>query len=197
MTCNDFIQRYSDYDDSLLSARELAVFRAHLTVCCRCARYDRVLRKGRMLARQLPPVEPGEDFVPRLHMRLQQLRIDRRRRAATPVLGGAATALAAITVVFGAMWALTLMDGASPAHPASEVADASPPSARAVPAARSSAPAWRGFPVLEARAPREWGVRRVDHHGPVTYSPLVTGPPVYRVSDTFHRAATSTGHTLD
>jgi hypothetical protein len=196
MTCNDFIQRYSDYDDSLLTVRELAVFRAHLTVCCRCARYDRVLRKGRMLARQLPPVEPGVDFVPRLHHRLQQLRIERRRRAATPILGGAATALAAITVVFGAMWALTLMDSVSPAHPASEMAAAGPP-AQSVPAGRSSAPALRGFPVLEAQAPREWGARRVDHHGSVTYSPLVTGPPVYRVSDTFHRASTSTGHTLD
>lgn len=189
MDCREFVHRYSDYDDSLLSAAELERFRDHLGGCDACARYDRVLRKGRMLARQLPAPEPGCDFVPRLHERLQQLRADRRRRASTPVLGGAAVALAGVTVLLSSLWAISAMADAS-AGPA--MAD------RTAEASVTPQPeVRRSLPVLEPAPPREWGAWRVDQRVPVAYSPLVTGPPVYRVSDTFQVRAISSVPTLD
>ena len=65
MDCHEFLARYSDYDDSRIPPSEAARFHAHLAECPSCARYDRVLRKGRMVARQLR-VEPSTDFVRRL-----------------------------------------------------------------------------------------------------------------------------------
>lgn len=210
MDCKDFLHRYSDYDDSLLSAVELASFQAHLEACEACARYDRVLRKGRMLARQLPAPEPGRDFVPRLQDRLHQLRADRRRRAGTPVLGGAAAALAAVTVVLSSLWAISAMEPGGAAAAGSERARAlgatpadAPPAADDVRTFGGALPdvganGRRSFPVAEAAPQRPWDARRVDQAVPVTYSPLVTGPPAYRVPDVVTAgAALSTVATPD
>ena len=79
MDCTEFLNRYSEYDDSLVPPAEADRFRSHMASCDSCTRYDRVLRKGRMLARQAPGVEPSDDFVPRLHARLwsEGPRVDR------------------------------------------------------------------------------------------------------------------------
>ena len=79
MDCTEFLNRYSEYDDSLVPPSEADRFRSHMASCDACTRYDRVLRKGRMLARQAPGVEPSDDFVPRLHARLwsEAGRVDR------------------------------------------------------------------------------------------------------------------------
>ncbi|MFW5951867.1 MAG: anti-sigma factor family protein, partial [Gemmatimonadota bacterium] len=93
MDCREFLTRYSDYDDSLVPPTEAERFRAHMAGCEACARYDRVLRKGRMLARQLPGPEPATDFGPRLLRRLLECRHgvrSRRRLAAVPVPAAAA-----------------------------------------------------------------------------------------------------------
>lgn len=210
MNCTEFLHRYSDYDDSLLDETELESFRAHLTACVSCARYDRVLRKGRMLARQHAQVTPGEDFIPRLQDRLWQHRIERRRRFATSVPGGAAAALAAVTVVLSSLGVVALMEetGASRASAgatttaaagagdgAGAVGDAAE---AAVWVAEPGSRGWGPVPVVEAPAPRDWGARRVDQRVPVAYSPLVTGPPAYRVQHAFQASATmSPGRTLD
>ncbi len=195
MDCRDFLDRYSDYDDSLLDEVELTRFRSHLSACSSCARYDRVLRKGRMLARQLPRPEPGTDFVPRLQGRLDQYRAERRRRQAAPVLGGGAVALAAVTVVASSMWALSLLDQPAPtgimAAPAVDAAPAGEVRSRAM------------LPVAEPAPVREWAAHRVDPRVPVSYSPLVMGPPVYRMPRAYVTPGaypaniTSTLHTLD
>ncbi|MFW6206115.1 MAG: zf-HC2 domain-containing protein, partial [Gemmatimonadota bacterium] len=93
MNCREFLRRYSEYDDSLIPAFEADRFRAHMAECPSCARYDRVLRKGRMLARQLPRLEPDPDFLPRLRLRLLQ---QPRRR---PIRARLAAGLAAATVL--------------------------------------------------------------------------------------------------
>jgi hypothetical protein len=200
MNCRDFLHRYSDYDDSLLDAVELESFRSHLAGCASCARYDRVLRKGRMLARHHTTVAPGEDFLPRLQHRLWQQRIQRRRRLAATVPGGPAAALAAVTVVLTSLWAVSLL---SPTDPVPPVADAVAPEAvewagTAATVGASASLRWGTVPAAEPAAPREWGARRVDPRVPVAYSPLVTGPPAYRVQHAFQASATmSTGRTLD
>lgn len=182
MDCKDFLDRYSDYDDSLLSKAELATFQTHLSQCESCAHYDRVLRKGRMLVRQLPPVQPSQDFVPRLQKRLWQSHSDRRRSPAAP-LGGAAAALAAVTVVLSSVAVLSPMDRRAAAPAAETAAPAAPP--------------FRTLPVVNPGPPRDWAAQRVDHRGSVGYSPLVIGPPVYLAGTPSAGAATSTRHTLD
>lgn len=207
MNCNDFLLGYSDYDDSLLDDTELESFRAHLTACASCARYDRVLRKGRMLARQHARVTPGEDFIPRLQDRLWQHRVDRRRRLATSVPGGAAAALAAVTVILSTLGVVALMDETAAASGSRGVATADLGAGAGAGAEASEAAVWeagresRGWgpvPVVEEPTPRDWGARRVDQRVPVAYSPLVTGPPTYRVQHAFQASATmSPGRTLD
>jgi hypothetical protein len=198
MDCREFLTRYSEYDDSLLCPTEQARFRVHLAACDSCSRYDRVLRKGRMLARQVPRVQPRSDSRARLHARLWQERYA-RRHAATPVLGGAAAGLAAVTVVLTAMWALALMEGESRGGTVADAADLAGGPAWTAPEPRPAVEAgWRALPVAEAVAPREWSLQRVDHRAPVTYSPLVTGPPKYRVPGAIPAGATLIiPHTLD
>jgi hypothetical protein len=186
MDCNDFLDQYSDYDDSLLGASELATFQAHLAGCASCARYDRVLRKGRMLARQLPPVQPRQDFGPRLQQRLWETRSPRRATAAAP-LGGMAAALAAVTVVLSTAGVLALMDHAGPATATDTLLGTSSETRLVA----------RGLPVIAADPPREWSAQRVDHHVSGAYSPLVIGPPVYLAGSFPAAAAISARHTLD
>lgn len=182
MDCSDFLDRYSDYDDSLLSPAELATFETHLAACPSCARYDRVLRKGRMLARQLPPVQPGQDFVPRLQQRLWRSQHARRAPSVAP-LGGLATALAAVTVVLSAVGVLALMDQDAPETLAGTAVE--------------TMRVFRGLPVIAAQPPRDWSAQRVDHHVSAGYSPLVIGPPAYLAGTFPAGAAISTRHTLD
>jgi hypothetical protein len=214
MNCRDFLDRYSDYDDSLLDPAERELFAGHLRECPRCERYDRVLRKGRMLARQLPPSQPTPDFVPRLHQRLHQLRHERRRRSYAAIPGGAAGALAAVTVLLTVSWVVLLMER-SPAggvavesapREESEVERASRWAVDDAPASLSAArhgqerPAGGRvvLPAADVPRPQGWSTGRVDHYVPVAYSPLVTGPPAYRVAATFNMSAsTSTLHPPD
>jgi anti-sigma factor RsiW len=197
MNCKDFLNSYSDYDDSLLEPFEMEQFRAHMAGCDSCARYDRVLRKGRMLARQLPPVTPGEDFLPRLNHRMHGLRRRPRRTAPLPALGGAATALAAVTVVLTSVWVVTLLDQGTPAASVAEAAD----EAFETTVGWSS---WSGAVVVAGggtgatpAAHRGWAAQRVDQPVTGAYSPLVTGPPAYRLSGAFPQNVGTTLHTLD
>ena len=193
MRCNEFLDRYSDYDDSLLPAAEVARFRAHLEVCEACARYDRVLRKGRMLARQTPPPEPGEDFLPRLQQRI----LPDRPRATSRVLDPApSTALAAASILLIGSAVVSILGpstgaGIAPRAAGDRLASAEDVAAPANAAAIEPLAESAVVPVaLEDRAvvlassrsttSRSWGVERVDPRWASSYSPLVTGPPRYR-----------------
>ncbi len=47
MTCREFVARYSDYRDGLITApREARRFARHLASCAACQRYDAALRRG-------------------------------------------------------------------------------------------------------------------------------------------------------
>lgn len=204
MDCNDFLDRYSDYDDSLLSPRDLSEFRAHLALCTSCARYDRVLRKGRMLARQLPAPEPDPERLPRLQARLGASRARRARRGmALPPL--ATAALAAVTILLVSTSALALFEG-SASRAAGGVAGgvaAAPVSAPWRTVASTGVPvAMEGgsvlLPAVSGRSPRAWAAERVDHRLASSYSPLVTGPPAYRAVRVYSQVpGTSNRRTLD
>lgn len=173
MQCTEFLDRYSDYDDSLLPASELARFRAHLAGCGSCARYDRVLRKGRMLARQVAAA-PSPDFMPRLRHRLLTEPAPRPAPLSPVAAGGFLTmALAALA----GMWAVD----ASWGGPLEELAG----------------PA--SLPRTAQVGPPDWTSGGVALRSASTYSPLVIGPPAYgaapRSVDT--GLTSSTRHSLD
>lgn len=189
MDCQEFLARYSDYDDSRLPPGEASRFEGHLSTCASCARYDRVLRKGRMVARQLR-VEPTSDFMLRLDQRLW-----RESHGRTPPQrpGQAAGALAAVTVLLVAAAAVGLLGSraAEPGSPewraartASDRAAGSGPGTAVLTSAQ--------LPPLGSAALRPWSERVAPTAGE-PYSPLVVGPPAYR------RAAgpSNPAHTLD
>lgn len=208
MDCTDFLERYSDYDDSLLSQRELSEFRAHLRACPACARYDHVLRKGRMLARQIPAPEPDREFGARLRHRLGG-----RRRSGVVLPPFAAAAMAAVTILLVATSALPLLERVS--GPTAGSADGA--GRREAVTTRASDRWLRGsgsptglvvpvalegrsvvLPATSPRVPRAWAAERVDRRRVASYSPLVTGPPAYRATRTYPLGSmTSTRRTLD
>lgn len=192
MDCNEFLDRYSEYDDSLVPPAELDRFRAHMSACPDCTRYDRVLRKGRMLARQLPSVEPSGAFVPRLHLRLWQGGDRYPGTGARSSRMAAALPVMTMLMVLGA--AAALLAGVGDRGTASvRAADAAIPAAAsgrvvALPAALlASGPA-------DARA---WEVGRVDRAASSSYSPLTMGLPAYRGAEPRTRLSLSTHATLE
>jgi anti-sigma factor RsiW len=105
MDCARFLDGYSDYRDGLLADDEGAEYLAHLAMCGSCARYDRVVRSGVAMLRELPELEPSEDFVLELKHRIFHEDDDRRRMqrrasgAATAVTGAIAASIALLAWV--------------------------------------------------------------------------------------------------
>ncbi|MDT8436708.1 MAG: zf-HC2 domain-containing protein [Gemmatimonadota bacterium] len=73
MSCDRFLQSYSEFRDGLLGAAEEGELRAHLEDCPRCARFDRAVRLGVDVLQSMPPECPEEDFLPRLRHRLYNI----------------------------------------------------------------------------------------------------------------------------
>ncbi len=103
--CSQFLDGYSDFRDDLLEVGQQDDFAAHLTACPSCARYDRVVRRGSSLVRELLPVQPSSDFGPRLQHRIFHLE-DEHRGAGRSTSGVSALATLGIAGVLGfAAWA--------------------------------------------------------------------------------------------
>lgn len=81
MDCIEFLTRYSEFADGV-GVADAASFQDHLRTCASCARYDRVVRRGADLLRTLPPIQPSDDFLPRLRHQLYHLEDELSRRPA-------------------------------------------------------------------------------------------------------------------
>jgi anti-sigma factor RsiW len=85
MDCREFGKKHLAFVDDTLSAVDTAAMRRHLNVCSRCAQQDTRIRRGLLLARNLPIVQPSADFMERLNARLRELGpIDRYAAVAAP-----------------------------------------------------------------------------------------------------------------
>lgn len=73
MECKDFLEGYSAYRDGLVDEAQREAFRTHAERCDSCARYDRVVRKGTDVLRDLPQVDPPSDFLARLQHRIYHI----------------------------------------------------------------------------------------------------------------------------
>ena len=102
MTCAEFLERYTDFRDGLITApRELRRFERHLVHCTGCRRYDTAVRRGVLALQAAGTIEPSRDFRRRLDARLE-----RERRAAREVPASAGVAAALVLAAALAMLAL-------------------------------------------------------------------------------------------
>ena len=74
MNCREFLTRHSEYADGVIEAAAAERMSAHAQGCGSCARYDRVVRRGAALFRELPGVQLSHDFEARLRHRLYHAR---------------------------------------------------------------------------------------------------------------------------
>jgi len=97
LSCREFLEGHSDYLDDLLVREWVREFDQHVATCKSCERYDRVMRRGLLLARNLSDVQPSPHFHEKLQTRLMGLEDEPARR---PVVASSATA-AVIAAVLG------------------------------------------------------------------------------------------------
>src|SRR5436190_22538861 len=73
MTCAEFLDRYTDFRDGLITApRELRRFDRHLACCPSCRRYDATVRRGVQALQRLDTIEPSHEFRLRVQSRPAQ-----------------------------------------------------------------------------------------------------------------------------
>ncbi len=188
MTCEEFLARYSEYLDEELGAADAAEMRRHSAGCARCARYERVLRRGLALVRELEPVVPSRDSYLALHQHLA------RSTPAPPEVELPRAPLAATIAVAGVLallaWSALFRATGVPANAAGEPVTRMP-----VPDGRMELVA--PSPVLMGMTPRALpGVGAVAPLAPAArpgwirapgafaampgpYTPLVLRPPEY------------------
>jgi anti-sigma factor RsiW len=104
MDCRTFRSRHLGFVDGVLPDPQVVAMQRHLGECAKCARHDTALRRGLMILRSLPSIEPSPDFQDRVLARLAV-----EGRATTPstgwsVLGvGSFIAVAASVAMIGVL----------------------------------------------------------------------------------------------
>jgi anti-sigma factor RsiW len=105
MTCSTFREQHFAFMDGELDPVELANMERHLTECATCAAHDSVVRRGILLVRNLPPIEPSADFSSRLEARLGALSGRPSARVPTKMRPYLATAIGVAAVGYLAVLA--------------------------------------------------------------------------------------------
>lgn len=103
MDCRAFRENHVGFVDDVLPAVEMEAMHRHLQSCVRCARQDLAVRRGLLIVRNLPPIEPSSDFMSKLSDRIAEMQaagieqpVDRYR-----LTTGGFAALAAGLTLFG------------------------------------------------------------------------------------------------
>jgi hypothetical protein len=97
MTCRAFRKSHMSFIDGLLSDRQTAAMFAHRDGCEKCARIDVAVRRGLLVARNLPDIQPSPDFMVRLQERLHRPNL--RLATGTAVRGGHELRLGTVVAV--------------------------------------------------------------------------------------------------
>jgi anti-sigma factor RsiW len=101
MDCLDFRNQYLAYVDQTLPRAAQSAAEGHLAVCGQCARHDLAMRRGLLVLRNLPSVEPSSDFFDRLTETLHRMERaeERASRYRGPGVGSFAAAAAGVVGV--------------------------------------------------------------------------------------------------
>jgi hypothetical protein len=109
MRCRTFRKTHTAYVDGRLNETRSQAMRAHAQTCGPCGRLDVAIRRGLLVARNLPPVQPSANFMLRLEDRLRQEEVC---AGGTLPLRSARTAAAVLAVaVAGTVLAATAIRG--------------------------------------------------------------------------------------
>lgn len=89
MDCREFQGKHIAFVDDTLPIVDMEQMRGHMRACRKCSRHDTAVRRGLLVVRNLPTIEPSADFMARLNARLQQLDASGSARAElrSPPLG--------------------------------------------------------------------------------------------------------------
>src|SRR4051812_6743642 len=104
MDCRAFRENHVGFVDDVLPGMDMEAMHRHVQDCVRCARHDLAVRRGLLIVRNLPSIEPSADFMVRLSQRiaeLQSVEVDREAAAGYGLTTGAFAALAAGLTLFG------------------------------------------------------------------------------------------------
>lgn len=183
VSCDDILASHSDYLDGLLAPHEAARVQWHLASCATCGRYDRVVRRSSELVREIPGIEPSEDFAERLQHRLFHVQ-DGQAIAEARTPGGSAAATLAVAGVLALLaWSPLILQREDAAAGAMAAAEAAM-EPLAVDLTTQGEEAWNaaGFMPLSASAMMALGNDAVHVLAtlPGPHSPLVVSPPVHR-----------------
>lgn len=116
MNCRTFRKLHVDFVDGLLNDERSASLYEHRDRCNRCAQLDTMVRRGLLVARNLPQIQPSPDFMPRLRTRLRNpesrptSRVGARTTRIMMELG------AAVAVASGVVFALHQRWGQTPSE---------------------------------------------------------------------------------
>jgi anti-sigma factor RsiW len=100
MTCQQLMATYTEYLDGEQPIELRDRLEVHMARCASCARYDRVVRQGLRLVREMPELAPSPDFEQRLQHGIFQLRAERMRRPRlSPTSGAALLAVAGLVTL--------------------------------------------------------------------------------------------------
>ncbi len=174
MTCEEYLARHSEYLDEELGAEAAAEMRRHGAGCPRCARYDRVLRRGLALVRELEPVLPSTDSYLSLHEHLA------RTTPAPPEVGAPRAPFAVTIAVAGVValvaWSALFRATGVPASAAGESVTRLPSSyGRLELVGSMAAPVLPGVDVVTPLAP---AARPAWLRSPGAFLPAGAGVPV-------------------
>jgi hypothetical protein len=184
-TCDEILAAHSDYLDGVLPPHEAATVQWHLASCASCGRYDRVVRRGADLVRELPVVEPSDDFAERLQHRLYHLQDGPAIAGSRHTGAGAAATMAVAGVLALLAWSPLFLEIGTESAP--ELAAAEERTVWPVQLTDASEPdLWTSAAgLMPVAAPAMLSLRggdavRVLSSVPGPYSPLVVEPPVHR-----------------
>lgn len=133
MECAEFLDRYTDYRDGVVTApRDRRRFERHLATCETCRSYDTAVRRGVLALQGAGTVTPSEQFRTRLDARLRREALTLAGPLVSPRVGAAAGLLVAV--------AITLLALQAARRPAPLEAHALPPVPFPKPVAQAGAP---------------------------------------------------------
>jgi hypothetical protein len=112
--CGEFLARHAEWLDGLVAGRAAAAYARHAAECDACGRYDRVVRDGLLLVRELEPVEPSPDFHARLQHRLFHAEEAAAGARRSPPLAGVMSVAALLALV---AWSPILWQRLGPVAP--------------------------------------------------------------------------------
>jgi anti-sigma factor RsiW len=101
MDCRKFRDKHALFVDKLCSELDASEMRSHMRFCPDCARHDTVVRRGIMLMRNLPTIEPSATFNARLAERLRAEHSALTLSAPSPLARYVSLAAAAAVLALG------------------------------------------------------------------------------------------------